>query len=145
MTQQPHSQAYALRKPKLQESHVSHCSWQHYFTIVRTRKQPRCPSTDEWIKRSWYLYTMEYYSTIERNSFESVLMRWMNKYVHQNVVFIFLFLTHFPRIIDSRFIHLIRTDSKCKSILQYHFSSFHIYVLEYDIYLSDSLHLEKSY
>ena len=48
------------------------------FTIARTWDQPRCPSTDEWIKKLWYLYTMEYYSTIKRNSFESVLMRWMN-------------------------------------------------------------------
>ena len=48
------------------------------FTIVRTRNQPRCPSTDKWIKRLWYIYTMEYYSAIKRNTFESVLMRWMN-------------------------------------------------------------------
>ena len=49
------------------------------FTIARTWKQPRCPSTDEWIKKLWYIYAMEYYSTPKRNSsFESVLMRWMN-------------------------------------------------------------------
>ena len=48
------------------------------FTIVRTWKQPRCPLTDEWIKKSWYIYTMHYYSAIKRNAFESVLMRWMN-------------------------------------------------------------------
>ena len=47
------------------------------FTIARTWKQPRCASTDEWIKL-WYIYTMEYYSAIKRNTFESVLMRWMN-------------------------------------------------------------------
>ena len=47
------------------------------FTIPRTWKKPRCPSTDEWIKL-WYIYTMEYYSAIKRNIFESVLMRWMN-------------------------------------------------------------------
>ena len=47
------------------------------FTIARTWKQPRCPSTDEWIKKLWYIYTMEYYSAIKRNTFESVLMRWM--------------------------------------------------------------------
>ena len=47
------------------------------FTIARTWKQPRCPSTDEWIKKLWYIYTIEYYSTIKRNAFESVLMRWM--------------------------------------------------------------------
>ena len=43
-----------------------------------TWKQPRCPSTDEWIKKLWYIYTMEYYSVIKRNAFESVLMRWTN-------------------------------------------------------------------
>ena len=48
------------------------------FTIARTMKQTRCPSTDEWIKKLWYMYTMEYYSTIKRNVFESILMRWMN-------------------------------------------------------------------
>ena len=49
------------------------------FTIARTWKQPRCPSTHVWIKKLWvYTYTMEYYSAIKRNTFESVLMRWMN-------------------------------------------------------------------
>ena len=48
------------------------------FTIARTWKQPRCPSTDDWIEKLWYIYTMEYYSAIKRNTFESVLMRWMN-------------------------------------------------------------------
>ena len=48
------------------------------FTIARTWKQPRCLSTDEWIKKLWYIHTMEYYSAIKRNTFESVLMRWMN-------------------------------------------------------------------
>ena len=48
------------------------------FTIARTWKQPRCPLTDEWMKKLWYIYIMEYYSVIKRNVFESVLMRWMN-------------------------------------------------------------------
>ena len=48
------------------------------FTIARTWKQPRCPLADEWIKKLWHIYTMEYYSAIKRNPFESVLMRWMN-------------------------------------------------------------------
>ena len=48
------------------------------FTIARTWKLPRCPSTDEWIKKLWYIYTIEYYSAIKRNTFELVLMRWMN-------------------------------------------------------------------
>ena len=46
-------------------------------TIVRTWKQPRCPLTDEWMKKCG-TYTMEYYSAIKRNAFESVLMRWMD-------------------------------------------------------------------
>ena len=48
------------------------------FTIARTRQQPRCPWTDEWLKKLWYIYTMEYYSAIKRSAFESVLMRWIN-------------------------------------------------------------------
>ena len=40
------------------------------FTLAKTWKQPRCPSTNEWIKKLWYIYTMEYYSAIERSSFE---------------------------------------------------------------------------
>ena len=47
------------------------------FIIARTWKQPRCPPADEWIKKLWYIYTMEYYSAIKKNSFETVLMRWM--------------------------------------------------------------------
>ena len=47
------------------------------FIIARTWKQPRCPSADEWIRKLWYLYTMECYSTIKKNAFESVLVRWM--------------------------------------------------------------------
>ena len=47
------------------------------FTIARTWKQPRCPLPDEWIRKLWYIYTMEYYSAIKKSAFESVLMRWM--------------------------------------------------------------------
>ena len=45
------------------------------FIITRTWKQPRCPSADKWIRKSWYIYTMKYYSSIKRNTFESVVMR----------------------------------------------------------------------
>ena len=48
------------------------------FTIARTWKQPGCLLTDEWIKKLWYIYILEYYSAIKRNAFESVLMKWMN-------------------------------------------------------------------
>ena len=47
------------------------------FIIARTWKQPRCPSANEWIRKQWYIYTIEYYSAIKWNAFESVLMRWM--------------------------------------------------------------------
>ena len=48
------------------------------LTIARTWRQPRCPLTDEWIKKMWYIYTMEYYSAIQKNEYESVRERWMN-------------------------------------------------------------------
>ena len=64
-----------------------HCWWEcklvqpmfitTLFTVARTRKQPRCPSADEWIRKLWYICTMEYYSAIKKNAFESILMRWM--------------------------------------------------------------------
>ena len=47
------------------------------FTIARTWKQPRCPLTDEWIKKMWYTYTMDYYSAIKRNECGSVELRWI--------------------------------------------------------------------
>ena len=45
------------------------------FTIARTRKQPKCPSTDEWVKKMWHIYTMEYYSAIKRNKIELFVVR----------------------------------------------------------------------
>ena len=47
------------------------------FTIARAWKQPKCPSTDEWIKKMWHIYTMKYYSTIKRNEIELFVIRWM--------------------------------------------------------------------
>ena len=47
------------------------------FILARTWKQSRCPLADEWIRKLWYIYTMEYYSAIKKNAFESDLMRWM--------------------------------------------------------------------
>ena len=47
------------------------------FTIARTWKQPRRPSAHKWIRKLWYIYTMEYYSAIKKIAFESGLMRWM--------------------------------------------------------------------
>ena len=48
------------------------------FTIARSCKQPKCPSTDEWIKKMWYIYTMEYYSVIKRNEIGSFVETWMD-------------------------------------------------------------------
>ena len=47
------------------------------FTIARTWKQPKCPLTDEWMKKMWHIYTMEYYSAIKRNEMELFVVRWM--------------------------------------------------------------------
>ena len=47
------------------------------FIIARTRKEPKCPSADDWIRKLWYIYTMKYYSAIKKDTFESVLMRQM--------------------------------------------------------------------
>ena len=48
------------------------------FSIAETWKQPKCPSTEEWIKKKWYLYTMEYYSAIKRNEIPAFLATWMD-------------------------------------------------------------------
>ena len=48
------------------------------FTIARTLKQPRCPSANKWIQKTWYIYTVDRYAGIKRNTSESILMRWMN-------------------------------------------------------------------
>ena len=48
------------------------------FTIARTWKQTNCPLTDEWIKKMWHIYTMEYYSAIKRNKIELIVVRWMD-------------------------------------------------------------------
>ena len=74
MTQESYCWAYTLRKPELKETHTPMFT-AALFIIARTWKQPRCPSADEWIKKLWYIYTMEYYSAIKKNRFESVLMR----------------------------------------------------------------------
>ena len=48
------------------------------FTIARTWRQPKCPSTDEWLKEMWHIYRMEYYSAIKRNKIELFVVRWMD-------------------------------------------------------------------
>ena len=48
------------------------------FTIARTWKQPKCPTIEEWIKKMWYLYTLEYYSAIKRNKIMPFAATWMD-------------------------------------------------------------------
>jgi hypothetical protein len=48
------------------------------FIIARSWKEPRCPSTEEWIQKMWYIYTMEYYSAIKKNEFMKFLAKWMD-------------------------------------------------------------------
>ena len=62
----------------MKKTHVSLVFTEALFAIDRTWKQPRCPLTDEWIKKLWYIYTMESESAIKRSAFESVIMKWMN-------------------------------------------------------------------
>ena len=58
--------------------YVPQCSLQiALFTTARTWKQPKCPSLDEWMKKMWYIYTMEYYLAIKRNEIELFVVRWM--------------------------------------------------------------------
>ena len=84
MTQQFHSQAYTLNMPgiwlnmpKTEKDTCIPLFFASLFTIARMWKQPRYPSADEWMRKLWYIYTVEYYSAIKKNTFESVLMRWM--------------------------------------------------------------------
>ena len=77
MTLQSHCWAYTLRKPELKETRVPPMFIAALFILARTWKQPRCPSADEWIRTLWYIYTMRYYSTTKKNTFDSVLKRWI--------------------------------------------------------------------
>ena len=76
MTQQSYCWTYTPRKPELKETRVP-MFITALFIIARTWKQHRCPPADEWIRKLWYIYTMEYYSAVKKNTLESVLMRWV--------------------------------------------------------------------
>ena len=63
-------------KTKIQKESCTTIFIAALFTIARTWKQPKCPSTDEWIKKMWHIYTVEYYSDIKRNEIVSFVVRW---------------------------------------------------------------------
>ena len=65
MTQQPQSWAYIGKKTFLKDI-CTHMFIAALFTIAKTWKQPKCPLTDDWIRKKWYIYTMEFYSAIKR-------------------------------------------------------------------------------
>ena len=69
--------AYNTEETRIERDTCTLMSITALFTITRTWKQPRCPSANKWIRKLWYIYTMEYYSAIKKNAFESVLMRWI--------------------------------------------------------------------
>ena len=78
MIQQSHSSGINPEETKIEKDTCTLIFIAALFTIARTWKQPRCPLTDEWINKLWYIYAEEYYSAIQRNTFESILMWWMN-------------------------------------------------------------------
>ena len=77
MTQQPLLGIYP-EKTIIQKESCTQMFIVALFTIARIWKQPKCPSTDEWMKNLWYIYTMEYYSAITRNKIELFVVRWMD-------------------------------------------------------------------
>ena len=78
MTQQSHCWVYT-EETRIERDTCTPIFITALFIIARTWKQPRCPSPDEWIRKLLYIYMMEYYSAIKKNTFESVLMRWMKQ------------------------------------------------------------------
>ena len=88
----PYDPAIPLLDIHTEETRIERDTWTPVFItilflIARTWKQLRCPSADEWIRNLWYIYTMEYFSAIKKNTFQSVLMRWMKlKPIIQNEV-----------------------------------------------------------
>ena len=74
-TELPYDPAIPLLGIYTEETRIERVTCTPVF--ITAWKQPRCPSADEWIRKLWYIYTMEYYSAIKKNAFESVLMKWM--------------------------------------------------------------------
>ena len=80
MIQQSHSWAYIQRKPEFEKGTYTTMFIAALFTIARRQKQPKCPSTDEWIKKMSciYIYTMEYYSTIKKSEIMPFAATWID-------------------------------------------------------------------
>ena len=79
MTQQSHSWTYIWTKLSLKKTHapVVHCST--IFTIAKIWKQPKCPSTDDWIQKMCYIYTMEYYLVVKKNKIMPFGATWLQR------------------------------------------------------------------
>ena len=77
MTQQSHSWAYIQTKLSLKKTHAPICSLQHYSQYPRHGNNLKDHRTDEWIKKMWYIYTMEYYSGIKKNKMMPFAATWM--------------------------------------------------------------------
>ena len=87
MTQQSHYWALYPNKTITEKDTCTPMLIAALFRVARTWKQPSCPSRDAWIKKLWFIYTKEYYLAIKRNTFESVLMKWVNQeYIIQSKV-----------------------------------------------------------
>ena len=78
MIQHSHSWAFIQRKPWFKKIHGPPIFIAALFTTAKTWKQPKCPSIEEWIKKMWYVYTMEYYSAIKTNEIMLFAATWMD-------------------------------------------------------------------
>ena len=78
MTQQSHYWVYVPEKTIIQKDTCTTMFIAALYKIARTWKQRKCPSTDEWIKKTWHIYKMEYYSAIKRNEIDLSVLRWMD-------------------------------------------------------------------